>query len=110
MKITEVNDENYEQEILKSERPAIVYFSASWCKFCPVMTERFEKIVEEFKGNVKFGKVDVDKSRDFANKSNIRGVPCIILFKDGREIGRIVGVEEQQVLLQKIESHLGDYY
>ena len=110
MKIIEVDDKNYEQEVIDSKRPVVVYFSASWCKFCSVMLPRFENLVEEFKGNVKFCKADVDKSIEFANKSNIKGVPCIIIFKAGREIGRIVGVESQQVLLEKIESHLSDYF
>ena len=110
MKTTEVNDENYDEEILSSKRPVVAYFGASWCKFCTIMEPRFEKIVEEFKGDIKFCKVNVDKSQKVANKSNIKGIPCIILFKNGNEIGRIVGVEDQGVLLEKIEGHLGDYY
>ncbi|MEM4337086.1 MAG: thioredoxin [Candidatus Woesearchaeota archaeon] len=110
MKIHEVDDKNYEEEVLNSKKPVVVYFWADWCSFCSTMTPRFEAIVKEFKGDVKFCKVDIDKSEQFASKCNIKGVPCIILFKAGREIGRIVGAEEKDIVLEKIESHLSDYY
>ena len=109
MKITKLDEKNYEEEVLKSKRPVVAYFSASWCKFCAIMEPRFDRIVDDFKGEVKFCKVDIDKNKKLADKNNLKGVPCIILYKDGTEIGRIVGVEEQDVLLDKIESHLADY-
>jgi len=108
--ITEVNEKNYEEEVINSKRPVVAYFTASWCKFCAIMKPRFENLEKKFKGNVKFCSINIDKNTGLANKNNLRGVPCIIIYKDGREIGRIAGVEEESVLSEKIESHLGDYF
>jgi len=110
MKIIEVDEKNYEEEILKSRRPVVAYFWAPWCKFCSTMTPRFEKLVDNFKGNVKFCRIDIEKNENLAKKNNLKGIPTIILYHGSREVGRIIGVESEDVLLEKIESHLGDYY
>ena len=110
MTLLEVTDENYENEVVKCERPVVAYFWAGWCHFCTTMAPRFEQVSAEFKGNVKFCKVDVDKNSKTANRANLKGIPCIIIYKNGKEIGRIVGVEDKNVLIEKIESHLGDYF
>jgi len=110
MNIHEVDEKNYDEEILKSRKPVVLYFWAPWCKFCSLMTPRFEKIVEEFKGDVKFCKIDIDKNDKLAKKNNLKGIPCIILYHGGREVGRVMGVEDEELLLEKIEDHLGDFY
>jgi thioredoxin len=110
MKITEIDEKNYKEEILASKRPAIAYFWAPWCKFCSLMTPRFEKIADSFRGDVKFCRINIDKNEPLAKKNNLKGIPTIILYHGGREVGRIMGVEDEDVLLEKIESHLGDYY
>jgi len=110
MKITEISKQNYENEVLKSKRPVVAYFWAPWCRFCAIMAPRFEKLAREFKGEVKFGSVDIEKEEEIARKNNLKAVPCIMLFHGSREVGRIVGVEDEEVLLEKIESHLKDFY
>ena len=110
MKITEVDNENYEQQVVNAKRPVVCYFFAPWCKFCSVMTPRFEKLTEDFKGDVKFCRVDIEKEEELAKKNNLKGIPCIILYHGSIEVGRIVGVEEESVLLEKISTHLKDFY
>lgn len=110
MKINEIDEKNYDSEIIKSKRPVVTYFWAPWCKFCTIMTPRFEKLSESFKGDVKFCKIDIEKNEKLAKKNNLKGIPTIILYHGSREVGRIMGVEDEEVLLEKIESHLADFY
>ena len=110
MSIHEINEKNYDTEILKSDKPVVAYFWAPWCKFCSVMTPRFEKLVKNFKGEVKFCRIDIEKNEKLAKKNNLKGIPTIILYHGSREVGRIMGVEDPDVLLEKIEDHLSDFY
>jgi thioredoxin 1 len=105
----EVTNQNYESE-LKTSRAFVVYFHASWCRFCTKMTPVFEKVARELSIRVKFGKVDIDKERKLAEHNNLKGVPCIIIYRNGSEFGRIVGIESEDVLREKILSHLHDIY
>lgn len=110
MSIIEINQQNYEKEVLEAKRPVVVYFWAPWCKFCKHMTPNFENVVKEFKGDVKFGTIDIDKDEELAKKNNLKGVPCVIMYHGKREVGRIVGVEDEELLLEKIMTHLKDFY
>ncbi len=110
MMIHEVDEDSYEQEVIKTNRPVVAYFWAPWCKFCNIMTPRFENLVKDFKGDVKFCKINIEENEELAKRNNLRGIPCIILYHGEREVGRVMGVEEENVLLEKIESHLKDFY
>ena len=110
MTMHEIEEKNYEHEVIKSERPVVVYFWAPWCRFCSRMTPVFEKVAKEFEGNVKFGEINIDHNEELAKQNNLKGIPCIILYNGGRETGRIMGVEEESVLLEKIATHLKDFY
>ncbi len=105
----EVTDDNFEAE-LSSGRPLIVYFYANWCKFCTRMTPVIEEVSKALSLRAKFGKADIEKEKKLAEHNNLKGVPCIIIFKDKREIGRIVGIEQKDVLEEKILSHIPDFY
>jgi len=107
-KIIELKKENYESEIIKAKRPVVVYFYANWCKFCGKMNDVFGEVFKELTPKIKFCKVDIDDQKWIAEHNNLKGVPCIIIFKNGRELGRILGVESKDMLLEKIESHLSD--
>ena len=108
-KLIEVTHQNYESE-LKTSRAFVVYFHASWCKFCTRMAPVFEKVARELSLRAKFGNVDIDKERKLAEHNNLKGVPCIIVYKNGSEVGRVVGIESEDVLMEKILSHLQDAY
>jgi len=110
MNIHEISDKNYDSEILKTKKPVVAYFWAPWCKFCAIMSPRFENLVKDFKGEIKFCRIDIDKNENLAKKNNLKGIPTIILYHGGREVGRVMGVEEEQLLLEKIEDHLADFY
>lgn len=105
----ELTEENYEAEI-NSCRSVIVYFYTNWCRFCTKMIPVFDGLAKKLSLRAKFAKVDIDKQKKLAEHNNLKGVPCIILYKNGKEIGRILGIEEKDVLEEKILSHISDIY
>lgn len=106
--VLELNSENYEQEVLKSELLVIVDYWAEWCGPCKMLGPVFEKLSEaaEFKGKLKFAKLDIEKNSERSEKNNVRGIPCLILFSKGNEVDRIVGYSSEETLKAKISEIL----
>jgi thioredoxin 1 len=105
-KPVEITDQNFEAEVLKSETPALVDFSAEWCPPCRALEPIIEDLVDEYAGRVKIGTVNVDTSRETAGKFGIMSVPTMILFKAGKEADRIVGMVSKENIMTKIDSLL----
>ena len=103
--VNEVNDDNFEQEVLKSDKPVIVDFWAEWCGPCRILGPRFEELSEEIK-DVKFCKLDVDKNQQTSMKYNVRSIPTLLMFKDGEVAGNIIGAYPKDMIKQKIEETL----
>jgi thioredoxin 1 len=100
--VLEINDLNFENEVLKSKEPFLLDFSAVWCGPCKMLSPIVEKIADENMGKIKVGKLDIDDSPGVAAKFGIRGVPTIVIFKDGKESGRHVGVTNKETLLKLV--------
>ena len=98
--VLEINDLNFETEVLQSKEPFILDFSAVWCGPCKMLSPIVEKIADENMGKIKVGKLDIDDSPGVAAKFGIRGVPTIVVFKGGKESGRHVGVTNKETLLK----------
>jgi thioredoxin 1 len=98
--VLEINDLNFEKEVLQSKEPFLLDFSAVWCGPCKMLAPIVEKIADENNGKVKVGKLDIDDSPGVASKYGIRGVPTVVVFKDGKESGRHVGVTNKETLLK----------
>jgi thioredoxin 1 len=98
--VLEINDGNFETEVLKSGVPFLLDFSAVWCGPCKVLAPIVEKLAAEYEGKVKVGKLDIDDSPGVASKFGIRGVPTVLIFKDGKESGRHVGVTNKETLIK----------
>jgi len=94
--ILELTDDNFEQEVLKSQTPVLVDFWAEWCMPCRMIAPTIEKLAEQYKGKVKVGKVDTDSNRDTSLKFEISAIPTIILFKEGEVVQKFVGVTQEQ--------------
>ena len=94
--ILELTDDNFEQEVLKSQTPVLVDFWAEWCMPCRMIAPTIEKLAEQYKGKVKVGKVDTDANRDTSLKFEISAIPTIILFKEGEVVQKFVGVTQEQ--------------
>jgi thioredoxin 1 len=100
--VLEINDLNFDAEVLKSSVPFLLDFSAVWCGPCKVLAPIVEKLADEYQGKVKVGKLDIDDSPSVASKFGIRGVPTVLVFKGGKEAGRHVGVTNKETLLKLV--------
>ena len=98
--VLEINDLNFEQEVAQSKEPFLLDFSATWCGPCKMLAPIVERIADENVGKVKVGKLDIDDSPGVATKFAIKGVPTVVVFKDGKELARHVGVTNKENLLK----------
>lgn len=103
--VLEINEENFEQEVLKNEKPVIVDYWAAWCGPCKMIAPVFEKLSGQMK-NIKFTKLNVDENTRLAQQNNVMGIPCMIVYKNGEEVDRIVGFMQEAQLKARIEAIL----
>lgn len=90
-KVVQLSDDNFESEVLKSEVPVLVDFWASWCAPCKAIAPVVDSLAEEFDGKIKVGKVNVDENPATPGQYGVRGIPTLILFKDGNVVDQVVG-------------------
>lgn len=102
----EVNDSNFEEIVLKSDKPVIIDFWAEWCGPCRMVSPIVEEISEDFKGKVIVAKVDVDSNPGISSKFGIRNIPTIMFFKDGKMVDKQVGAVPKSNLVSKLEPLL----
>ena len=88
----EFTDANFQDEVLDAEQPVLVDFWAEWCGPCKMLGPIIDELAKEYEGKAKIGKVDIDNNRDAAVKFNIQSIPSIIIFKNGEEVNRFVGI------------------
>jgi thioredoxin 1 len=100
--VIEITDSTFENEIRKSNIPAIVDFWAEWCMPCKAMGPIIDEIAKEFEGRVKIGKINVEENTQIATDMTVMNIPTLVFFKDGEEAGRITGVVQKKELLKKI--------
>ena len=102
----EVNGNNFQQEVLKSSIPVLVDFGASWCMPCRMLEPTIEKLAEENQGKLKVCKLNTDENQNIAAQYGIQGIPTLIVFKEGKEVGRTVGVMSKEKLQEKLDPIL----
>lgn len=100
----EITQENFEKEVLKSDKPVLVDFWAPWCMPCKIIAPMVEKIAEEMSQTVKVSKSNVDEAPDVATGLSVMNIPTLVLFKDGKEVSRIIGVNSKEAIEAKIRS------
>ena len=94
-----LSSENFEKEVLNSEKPVLVDFFADWCGPCNAMAPVVEELAKELEGKAKVGKINVDENSDIAVEYNVMSIPTLILFKDGKEEKRLVGLRDKEEFL-----------
>lgn len=106
--VAEVTDVNWENEVLKSDQPVLVDFWAAWCGPCRMLAPTVEAVAEKFQGKAKVVKINVDENVESPAKYGIRGIPTLILFHNGAEVDRHVGVpaNAKDAIAQMIERRL----
>ncbi len=102
----EITDSNFEEHVLKADKPVVLDFWAEWCGPCRMVGPIVSELAEEYKDKVIVGKVDVDSNPDVAMKYGIRNIPTILFFKDGEVADKQVGAVPKSVLAGKIDSLL----
>ena len=102
--ISAVNEQNFKSEVLESTVPVLVDFWAQWCGPCLMLGPVLEKIAVKYSNKLKVKKLNVDENRRIASDYQIMSIPCLIIFRRGMEIGRIVGFMDENKLSAKIDD------
>lgn len=101
MSVLKITSDNFEKEVLNSDKTTIIDFYADWCGPCKMMSPVIDEIAEE-NDSVKVGKLNVDEAQNIAVKYNVMSIPTIIIFKNGKEDKRFVGVTSKGNILNSI--------
>jgi len=102
--VIELTDDNFEQEVLKSDVPVLVDFWAEWCMPCKMLSPTIDKLAKDYAGKVKVGKVDTDSCRDTAIKYSISNIPTVILFNGGEMSQRFVGLRPEKDFKEALDA------
>ena len=105
--VTSVTVDTFETVVIQSTDLVMVDFWATWCGPCKIVAPVVEELAQEYAGKVKFAKLNTDENPDIASRFNIRGIPTLIFFKDGKVLDQIVGAVPKAQLKSKIDSLLG---
>jgi thioredoxin 1 len=104
--VMEFNAANFENEVKGSEVPVLVDFWAPWCGPCKMLGPTIEALAGEYAGKAKVGKVNVDDNQDLAAQFGIRGIPTVLLFKAGEQVGQFVGMKSKDELAKALDAAL----
>ena len=106
--VTEANDATFESEVLKSSQPVLVDFWAEWCAPCKVLAPTVESLAQKYEDKLKVVKLNVDEGVDSSSRFGIKAIPTLVLFRDGKEAQRVVGVPSnaKDFISQMLDKHL----
>jgi thioredoxin 1 len=102
----EITDETFKNEVLDSEKPVLIDFWADWCGPCRMIAPSVKEIANEYDEVLKVGKMDVDDNPMVPGRYGIRGIPTLMLFKNGEVVERITGALPKNAIVSKITPHL----
>ncbi|NVM01436.1 MAG: thioredoxin [Candidatus Helarchaeota archaeon] len=98
----EFTDENFQKEVLESEKPVLIDFWAEWCAPCSMLAPIIEEISNEYRDKIKVGRIDVDKNPNTAVKYGIRSIPSLLFFKDGKVEEQLIGYQSKNNIIKKL--------
>ena len=106
MTVITLTDDNFEKEVTSSEIPVLVDYWATWCGPCKMVGPLVEEIASEYGQRLKVGKLDVDSNQDLALEQNVRSIPTLLIFKEGKVVAQHVGALPKNKLTEFIDPHL----
>ena len=102
----QIKDNEFESEVINSKLPVIIDFWAEWCGPCRMLSPILDQLSEEMEGKVKIVKMNIDENPETPSKFGVRGIPTMLLFKEGKQIATKVGVQPKNALQEWINSSL----
>jgi len=107
--ILTVNDGNFESEVLTASKsqPVMVDFWAEWCRPCHMLAPTVAEIAQDYAGKLKVTKLNVDEAMNSAGRFGIRGIPTLLVFKDGQVVEQIVGAVPKDQIIKALDRHVG---
>lgn len=103
MSVISLNEKNFEEEVLKSEKAVLIDFWASWCGPCRMMSPVIDAIAEEMGETVKVCKINIDEEQNLAVKYNVMSIPTFVVLKSGKEVARSVGVQDKAEIISMLK-------
>ncbi len=104
--IVHLTDDNFEDEVIKSDILAMIDFWAEWCGPCKVIAPAVDELAEEYNGKVKVGKLNVDDNPNVSAKYSIRGIPTLLFFKEGKVVNQLVGVQSKAAIKKVFDENI----
>jgi thioredoxin 1 len=104
--VKEATDNNFETEVMESDKPTLIDFWAEWCGPCRMIAPSVEAVAEEFEGKANVMKMNVDENMNVPQRFGIRGIPTLILFKGGQEQERVVGAVSREAIARLVEKYV----
>ena len=104
----EITDDNFQEEVLNSDIPVLVDFWADWCQPCKMIAPSVAQVADEYDGKIKVGKLDVDSNPRTSTALNIRGIPALLIFNEGRPIDQIIGAVPKSIIQKKLDEALAE--
>ncbi len=104
MKPVTITDDNFETEVIKSDKPVLIDFWAVWCGPCKMIAPIVEELADEYDGKIKIGKLDVDNNQQTSIKYGVRSIPTLLIFKDGAVKETIIGAVPKNHIVQKLNA------
>lgn len=104
--VKDVSDQDFDAEVLQSDKPVLVDFWAAWCAPCRMIAPTVDQVAQDYTGRAKVVKLNVDDNREISAKYNIRGIPTLLLFKDGEVKDQIVGATSKDQISRVIDAQL----
>ena len=105
-KTVTLTDGDFEKEVLENSSLVLVDFWADWCGPCKALAPKLEEVAEEMQGKLRVFKMNVEQETQMARKYGVKGIPTLILFKEGNEVDQLVGNVSKEALLERVKKHI----